>query len=133
MLLFSIYNKQIGIFNPPFVARDFPDAEEVVRKAIITGRDLSLLVELENLELCLVGSFDAKDAELVNDVKHIFALSDIPLPDHVQQLVDRLKKVDADVETNGIKSFFYKLLEKVDKKQKKEVKKKEEEENCSSQ
>lgn len=94
MLLFSIRNNKTGFYNPPFVARDVPDAQETVRKAIIGGRDLSLLVELENLELYLVGSFDARDAELVNDLKHIVSLSAISLPDHIEKMISKLKGED---------------------------------------
>lgn len=94
MLLFSIRNNQTGFYNPPFVARDVADAQETVRKAIISGRDVSLLVELENLDLCLLGSFDARSAELVNDLECIVSLSAIPLPDHIEKLISKLKGED---------------------------------------
>lgn len=94
MLLFSIRNNKTGFFNPPFVARDVADAQETVRKAIISGRDVSLLVELENLDLFLLGSFDPRDAEFDHDLDRIVSLSAIPLPDHVNNLISKLKGVD---------------------------------------
>lgn len=93
MLLFTIYNVQTESFNPPFVARDVDDAKEMIRKAIIGGRDVSLLVELENLDLYIVGSFDAKTGELVNDLEHLITLDSIPLPEHVEKLINKLKEV----------------------------------------
>lgn len=93
MKLYSIRNKQTGIFNPPFVARDHIDAEETVRKAIVSGRDISLLVELDNLDLHCIGDFDAKTAEFVGYYEKFKDLSDIPLPDHLNKMIAKLKEV----------------------------------------
>ena len=127
MKLYSIKNIQTGKFNPPFVARDHDDAMEIVRKAIISGRDISLLVELENLVLYDVGSFGATDGILVSEgwcPRSIVCLDEIALPEHVKELIAKLKKVEADVDKNGIKSFFYKLLAKCDEKKVSNKKKK---------
>lgn len=96
MNLYSIKNTQTGFYNPPFVARDCADAEETVRKAIIGGRDLSLLVELENLELHEVGTFGAYDAEFETHNYTVCALSTIKLPDHIQKIIDKMKGENED-------------------------------------
>ena len=94
MKLYSIYNVLTKTFNPPFVARDDVDATEMVRKAIIGGRDISLLVELENMSLESVGFFDATTGCFEDDPHYqVISLDDIPLPDHVQTLINKLKEV----------------------------------------
>lgn len=107
MKLYSIKNTQTERFNPPFVARDDDDAKETCRKAIIAGRDISLLVELENLELYSVGEFDAITGKftMVNSFDNevgdfvdsndslIVSLEDIPLPEHIQNMIDKMKEV----------------------------------------
>lgn len=94
MKLYSIKNTQTDRFNPPFVARDDDDAIETCRKAIIAGRDISLLVELDNLFLFYVGSFDAETGCL-DDVNQsiLKCLQDIPLPEHIQKMIEKLKEV----------------------------------------
>lgn len=99
MKLYSIKNTQTDRFNPPFVARDDDDAIETCRKAIIAGRDISLLVELDNLELHRVGSFDASTGEFnqqfVGDDFYPLStglkLDEIPLPAHIQGLIEKLR------------------------------------------
>ena len=94
MVLYSIYNKQTDRFNPPFVARDDDDAIETCRKAIISGRDVSLLVELENLDLCSICDFDAKTGSCsLSEPELIVHLDDIPLPEHIQNAINKLKEV----------------------------------------
>lgn len=94
MILYSIYNDLTETFNPPFVARDDVDATEMVRKAIIGGRDISLLVELDNLRLCQVGEFLADNAEFIGSLgAFILPLGEVKLPDHVQSLIAKLKEV----------------------------------------
>lgn len=98
MKLYSIYNALTETFNPPFVARDDTDSVEMVRKAIIGGRDISLLVELDNLKLYFVGEFYADNAEFDSSVSGAFALplNEIKLPEHVQALITKLKEVKID-------------------------------------
>lgn len=94
MKLFSIRNVSTDRYNPPFVARDKDDAIETCRKAIIAGRDISLLVELENLELHLVGDFDATTGYFAEEAAcSIVMLSDIPLPEHIKKMIEKLKEV----------------------------------------
>ena len=93
MKLYSIKNLQTQVFNPPFVARDDADANEIVRKAIITGRDVSLLVELDNLALYQVGHFDPYDATLEDELVCLVLLNEVPLPDHLKTMIDKLKEV----------------------------------------
>ena len=102
MKLYSIKNTQTDRFNPPFVARDDDDAIETCRKAIIGGRDISLLVELQNLVLYDVGEFSASsglftctgESIVRDDVPlAIVPLGEIPLPDHVEKLINKLKEV----------------------------------------
>ena len=109
MKLYSIKNVQTERFNPPFVARDNDDAIETCRKAIIAGRDISLLVELENLELHIVGEFNGytgnfynchfdedRDSEYVVDYPCcIKALNAILLPEHIQKMIDKMKEVNS--------------------------------------
>lgn len=94
MVLYSIYNKQTERFNPPFVARDDDDAIETCRKAIIAGRDISLLVELENLDLCSICEFDAKTGLCFpGEPEQVVSLDYIKLPEHVKTLIAKLKEV----------------------------------------
>lgn len=94
MILYSIFNKQTERFNPPFVARDDDDAIETCRKAIIGGRDITLLVELENLDLCSICEFDAKTGLCFpGEPEQVSQLVDIPLPEHIQKMIDKLKEV----------------------------------------
>lgn len=94
MKLYSIKNDLTGYFNPPFVARDDVDAKEIVRNAVITGRDISLLVELENLHLYDVGFFDAETGVFDGDcqccILHLDALS---LPEHIEKMIAKIKEV----------------------------------------
>ena len=97
MKLYSIYNALTETFNPPFVARDDTDAMEMVRKAIIGGRDISLLVELNVLSLKAVGFFDATTGCFEDDPHYqVVSLDDIKLPEHVQTLIAKLKEVKED-------------------------------------
>lgn len=102
MKLYSIKNTQTQRFNPPFVARDDDDAIETCRKAIIGGRDVSLLVELDNLVLYDIGSFSSisgrftccENGTFEDDVPLAFvSLCEIPLPEHIQKMIDKLKEV----------------------------------------
>ena len=94
MVLYSIYNKQTERFNPPFVARDDDDAIETCRKAIIGGRDVSLLVELENFDLCSVCDFDAKTGICFSgEPEQVVRLANIPLPEYIQKMIEKLKEV----------------------------------------
>lgn len=94
MKLYSIKNTQTDVFNPPFVARDDVDAKETVRKAIVSGRDISLLVELENLELYNVASFDAKTGYFSDECPVLIQyLHSVPLPDHLNKMIAKLKEV----------------------------------------
>ena len=94
MKLYSIKNIQTDVFNPPFVARDDVDAKETVRKAIISGRDVSLLVELENFELYNIASFDEKTGSFADESPVLVQdLNSVPLPDHVAKLITKLKEV----------------------------------------
>lgn len=92
MILYSIYNKQTERFNPPFVARDDDDAIETCRKAIIAGRDISLLVELENLDLCSICDFDAKTGICFpGEPEQVLQLSHIALPEHIKNVIEKLR------------------------------------------
>lgn len=97
MVLYSIKNTLTNSFNPPFVARDQLDAKETVRKAIISGRDVSLLVELDNLELYEVGEFNASNAMLLpfygDCLQKVVSLADIPLPEHLNKMIAKMKEV----------------------------------------
>lgn len=97
MVLYSIKNTLTNTFNPPFVARDQLDAKETVRKAIISGRDISLLIELDNLELYDVGTFDAGTGMLLpffdEALEKVVSLSEIPLPEHLNKMIEKLKEV----------------------------------------
>ena len=94
MKLYSIKNTLTERFNPPFVARDDDDAIEMCRKAIIGGRDVSLLVERENLQLHLVGQFDAETG-CFDDAyfTHVKCLEDILLPEHINKMIAKMKEV----------------------------------------
>ena len=102
MKLYSIKNTLTQRFNPPFVARDDDDAIETCRKAIIGGRDISLLVELQNLVLYDIGEFSASsglftctgESIVRDDVPcAIVSLGEIPLPEHIQNLIIKMKEV----------------------------------------
>lgn len=94
MKLYSIKNTQTDRFNPPFVARDDDDAIETVRKAIISGRDVSLLVELENLDLCSICDFDAKTGICFpGEPEQVVELVSVPLPEHLNKMIAKLKEV----------------------------------------
>ena len=97
MKLYSIKNTQTVRFNPPFVARDDDDAIETCRKAIIAGRDSSLLVELDNLQLCRVGTFSAVTGDLSVEAFCpccIVEMGDISLPQHIQDVIEKLKSFE---------------------------------------
>ena len=94
MKLYSIYNSLTEIYNPPFVARDDTDAIEMVRKAIIVGRDISLLVELDNMQLECIGDFNEKNSFFDNGPAYVVVSLDyIKLPEHVKTLIAKLKEV----------------------------------------
>ena len=100
MQLYSIKNIQTDRFNPPFVARDNDDAIETCRKAIIAGRDISLLVELENMELHRIGDFNASTGKFEPQYTCdgcwpvcVQKFEDIPLPEHIQKMIEKLKEV----------------------------------------
>lgn len=96
MKLYSIKNLQTQRFNPPFVARDDDDAIETCRKAIIAGRDISLLVELENLDLCSICEFDAKTGLCFpGEPEQVAQLATIPLPEYIQNMINKMKEVNS--------------------------------------
>lgn len=118
MKLYSLKNNNSELFNPPFVALDDTDAKEVIRKAIISARDLTLLTELDAIELYHVGDFDVDNGFLIpydhemklaqraaNDsvfdeavaklgaIKKVCDLSELKLPAHIQKAVDDLRNL----------------------------------------
>lgn len=118
MKLYSLKNNNSQLFNPPFVALDDSDAKEVTRKAIISARDLTLLTELDSIELYHVGDFDVDNGFLIpydhelkiaqkaaNDpafddvveqlgsIRKVCNLTDLKLPAHIQKAVDDLRNL----------------------------------------
>lgn len=93
MKLFSIYNKQTNLYNPPFVANTDADAITLCRNAIITGRDPSLVVELENLSLYDLGNFEVDEGRLIPYEKRnkICELDSIPLPERIAKVIEEVR------------------------------------------
>lgn len=96
MNLYSIRNDLTNLYNPPFIAPSDIEAETMVRNAICGGRDIQLIVELENLDLYCIASFDPVKGKITPMHKNraVKRLSNIPLPEKVKKILKGEKNHD---------------------------------------
>lgn len=81
MIYFSLFDKSLNLYNPPFVESTNERAKQVVRNLLLTSDDKILQKLINDIDLVCVGVFDEVSGTFYSDrPDFICHLSDIPLP-----------------------------------------------------
>lgn len=107
MKFYALYSKSQNRYNVPFLAMDDDDAISRVSQIVVGANDYSLMLSLNDLQLCCVGEFYGSRAHcLIGKSNQIVVLDDLhvklPLPALVRDKVDKLYGLDVkDGESDG--------------------------------
>lgn len=74
--VYSIYDEQLEIYNPPFFARTDVEAVKVVRDDVKNIADGILNINADIFTLCRLGYANLNSGALVDDFKRIVKLID---------------------------------------------------------
>lgn len=82
MIYYSLFDKSLRLYNPPFVESNNERAKQVVRNLLLTSDDKILQKLINDIDLVCLGSFDEISGSFYSPERPeiICHLSDIPLP-----------------------------------------------------
>lgn len=108
MYFYSLVSKSQERYNVPFLAMDDDDAISRVSQMVTGSQDPSLILSLDDLQLCCVGLFEPsiEDPCIVGFERSQIVLDDLhdklPLPPLVRDKVDKLYGLEVkDGESDG--------------------------------
>lgn len=78
MNIYTLRSKSLEFMNVPFYEADDVSVFNLLRNVVMNGADVSLVNNLDDLELLCIGVFDTKEGIIKAKVRKVIDLVDIP-------------------------------------------------------